>query len=111
MNKDKRLVAFVRRDWVIVPVSLAIAFVAFIGGAIWGGRATSERSHLIDEIAEYHEIFSRETQHLVEVPAEQAAELTTWLTSYAGKAVVHGSTSAQKRLGALRPPSKTWKRF
>jgi anti-sigma factor RsiW len=87
MNKDEQLGAVVRRDWVIVPIALAIGFAAFIGGAIWGGRAPSERSHLIDEIAEYHEIFSRETQHLVEVPAEQTAELTAWLGERVGRAI------------------------
>jgi anti-sigma factor RsiW len=73
----------VRRDsrpglgWAIAA-SLA-AIVVFGGGAMWGGRAPSERADLVEEIAGYHQVYSRETAHLVEVPASQAEQLTAWL--------------------------------
>lgn len=38
----------------------------------------------IDEIAEYHRIYSRQKNHLVEVPASQAAEIQSWLTASVG---------------------------
>jgi anti-sigma factor RsiW len=42
---------------------------------------------MIDEVAGYHQIFSRETQHLVEVPADQMEELTAWLGERVGRDV------------------------
>jgi anti-sigma factor RsiW len=58
--------------------SLAAA-VVFGGGVMWGGKAPSERDGLLDEVAGYHQVYSRETTHLVEVPASQAEQLTAWL--------------------------------
>jgi anti-sigma factor RsiW len=59
--------------------SLAIAIVGFGGGALYGGRVPSQSTEFLDEVAGYHEIYSRETRHLVEVPAEQVEHLKTWL--------------------------------
>ena len=56
-----------------------VAVVTFVGGFMLGGKAPSERDGLIDEVAGYHEIYSRETTHLVEVPASETEQLTTWL--------------------------------
>jgi anti-sigma factor RsiW len=67
-----------RFDWGMVA-SLVAVIAAFGGGAMWGGRAPSERADLVDEVAGYHQIYSRETRHLVEVPADQIEELTAWL--------------------------------
>jgi hypothetical protein len=33
-----------------------------------------QRADLVEEVAGYHQIYSRETTHLVEVPASQAAQ-------------------------------------
>jgi anti-sigma factor RsiW len=63
--------------WAIAASIAAVAM--FGGGAMWGGRAPSERADLVEEIAGYHEVYSRETAHLVEVPASQAEQLTAWL--------------------------------
>jgi anti-sigma factor RsiW len=67
-----------RHGWAIAT-SLAAVIVGFAGGATWGGRTPSERAELIDEVASYHRLYSRETRHLVEVPADQVDDLTTWL--------------------------------
>ncbi|WEX76545.1 anti-sigma factor [Sinorhizobium numidicum] len=40
----------------------------------------------IEEIADYHRVYSRQKQHLVELPASQAAEIETWLKSSVGVA-------------------------
>jgi anti-sigma factor RsiW len=61
-----------------IAASVAAA-VMFGGGVMWGGRAPSERADLLEEAAGYHEVYSRETAHLVEVPADQAGQLTAWL--------------------------------
>ncbi len=57
---------------------MAVA-VGFGGGVVSSNLMTSERQHLVDEVAEYHAVQSRETRHLVEVPATQTDDLTTWL--------------------------------
>jgi anti-sigma factor RsiW len=67
-----------RHSWVIAT-SLAAIIVGFTGGVTWGGRTTSERAELIDEVASYHRLYSRETRHLVEVPADRVDDLTAWL--------------------------------
>jgi anti-sigma factor RsiW len=63
--------------WVIAA-SLA-AVVVFGAGVVWGGKGPTERGDLIEEVADYHEVYSRETTHLVEVPASQIDQLTAWL--------------------------------
>jgi len=37
------------------------------------------RAELLDEIAEYHAVYARETEHLVEVPAERKGHIEEWL--------------------------------
>lgn len=39
---------------------------------------------ILDEIADYHAVFARETDHLVEVPASRKAELEDWLSNRVG---------------------------
>ena len=76
------LVRPVRSGW---PVSLAMAaaiaacVVGFGGGLGWSRWTASELDHLLDEVAEYHVVYSRETTHLVEIPAERSDELKRWL--------------------------------
>jgi anti-sigma factor RsiW len=62
-----------------VAASVTMAIIAFGGGAIWAGGPSSVHDDLVDEVASYHEIYSRETRHLVEVPADQTEHLTAWL--------------------------------
>jgi anti-sigma factor RsiW len=76
-----------RHHQAIAVFVLAAIVAVSVGAGAWGNRAPSARAHLIDEIAEYHEIFSRETQHLVEVPADQIEELTTWLGERVGREI------------------------
>jgi anti-sigma factor RsiW len=67
-----------------IAASIAAA-VMFGGGVMWGGRAPSERAGLLEEAAGYHEVYSRETAHLVEVPADQSEQLTAWLGERVGR--------------------------
>jgi anti-sigma factor RsiW len=67
-----------------VAASIAAA-VMFGGGVMWGAKAPSERTDLLEEAAGYHEVYSRETAHLVEVPADQAEQLTAWLGERLGR--------------------------
>jgi anti-sigma factor RsiW len=58
----------------------AVALVfGFGGGMLVSNWPISERDHLVNEIAEYHDVQSKETKHLVEVPSTEADDLKTWL--------------------------------
>jgi anti-sigma factor RsiW len=66
-----------RFAWAIAA-SLVAGIAGFGGGTLCSGTLHSERAELIDEIADYHPIYSRESKHMVEVPAEASAELAAW---------------------------------
>lgn len=57
---------------------LALGMAAGAGGT-WLGTRQSAMAALIDEIAEYHALYSRESGHLVEMPAAQAQAFVAWL--------------------------------
>jgi anti-sigma factor RsiW len=73
-----------RRGWAIAA-SLVAAMVGFGGGVTWADRPPSERAELIDEVASYHQLYSRETEHLVEVTADKIDNLTEWLGKRLGR--------------------------
>jgi anti-sigma factor RsiW len=64
--------------WAIAACILACV-IGFGGGTVWGSWSNAPREALIDELAEYHAVYSRETVHLVEVPATQSEHLRAWL--------------------------------
>lgn len=70
---------WLRRRQVWAAAASVAAGVIAGGGATWLGTRPSPMAVLIDEVAEYHTVFSREQTHLVEVPAARAQELTAWL--------------------------------
>ncbi len=59
---------------VAAVVLLAIGF-----GGGWLVGAGSDEDGFIDDVAEYHQVYSHETTHLAEVPASQAEEIGAWL--------------------------------
>jgi anti-sigma factor RsiW len=67
-----------RYTWA-VAASLLMAMIGYAAGAFWPGLIESQRDRMLDEVAEYHSIYSRETVHLVEVPATQEDHLKAWL--------------------------------
>jgi anti-sigma factor RsiW len=62
-----------------VAASLVMGMIGYAAGAFWPGLIESRRDRMLDEVAEYHSIYSRETVHLVEVPAAQEDHLKAWL--------------------------------
>jgi anti-sigma factor RsiW len=68
-----------RRFGLALAASLTAAVIGFGGGAMWVGGTPSAHDDLLNETAGYHQIYSRETRHLVEVPADQVEHLTAWL--------------------------------
>jgi anti-sigma factor RsiW len=69
-----------RHGWAIAASIAAV--VAGLGGVLWGGRAPSARDELIAEAADYHQFHSRDTRHLVEVPANRVEELAAWMRQH-----------------------------
>ena len=67
-----------RLGWAAAACLLAGVF-GFGGGTYWASPSGSAHEALLSEIAEYHEVFSRETGHLVEIDAEHADDLYAWL--------------------------------
>jgi anti-sigma factor RsiW len=62
-----------------VAAGVVMSIIGYGTGAIWPDLISSERSRMLSEVAEYHSIYSRETVHLVEVPAAQSEHLKAWL--------------------------------
>lgn len=62
-----------------VAASLVMGVIGYGAGARWPGPIESERDRMLDQVAQYHAIYSHETVHLVEVPAAQEAHLKAWL--------------------------------
>jgi anti-sigma factor RsiW len=68
-----------RRYGKLAAVAVVALVMGFGGGTLIANWPVSERDHLVDEIAEYHNVLSKETKHLVEVPSAEAEDLKTWL--------------------------------
>jgi anti-sigma factor RsiW len=68
-----------RRAMLAIAASVLAAVIGFGGGAAWMAQGGSARDALLSEVAEYHEVFSRETAHLVEFGPERADQLFAWL--------------------------------
>jgi len=74
----RRRLRLPRYTWAIAA-SLVMGMIGYAAGARWPGLIESDRDRMLDEVAEYHSIYSRETVHLVEVPATQEDHLKAWL--------------------------------
>ncbi|MFO1028872.1 MAG: anti-sigma factor [Acetobacteraceae bacterium] len=62
-----------------IAASIAAGVIGYGTGATWPGLVGSEQSQMLAEVAEYHEVYSKETVHLVEVGADQVDHLKAWL--------------------------------
>jgi anti-sigma factor RsiW len=82
-EQPRRIMA---NPWTRRAVAALLLALAFIGGqyvSITGQDqaqgVADVRAELLDEIAEYHVVYARETEHLVEVPAERKGHIEEWL--------------------------------
>jgi anti-sigma factor RsiW len=86
MDRHGKLAA--RLNWAMAAFALAIVAGAFIGGIMWGRGESSERESLIDDVAEYHQIYSREHRRLVKAPTTQGEEqLMASLADHIGRKI------------------------
>jgi anti-sigma factor RsiW len=75
----------------IAAASVVLVLLGAAAGFILGSTArvaesmseANERSWL-DEIAEYHRVYSRQKEHLVEAPASEADKIKAWLAASVG---------------------------
>jgi anti-sigma factor RsiW len=96
-----------RRPSAFWPKALAASLVIFIAGGAAGylvseqqdaGQAPLQIATVrtwLDDIADYHRIYSRQTRHLVEVPASDGEHITEWLSASTGVAFQLPDLSAQ----------------
>lgn len=76
-----------RLGWAIAaPVLLAAA--GFGAGTAWQKMEEAGRGRMLADLAAYHAIYSRETVHLVEVPAAQSDHLKAWLGKRVNRPIV-----------------------
>lgn len=75
-----------RRFAALAAACLVAGLVGFGGGKL-SSLPGSARDSLLDEVAEYHAVFSREDAHLVEVSAANSAELQDWLGQRLGRSL------------------------
>lgn len=78
------------RRWLMPLAACLIGIVIGVGGMIGAGRLRPTDSPLLKVVAEvidYHRVFSRERERLVEIPAARQAEFTAWLGERLGRAI------------------------
>ena len=62
-----------------LAVAASVALLAIGYGAGMLAAPSAGADDFINDVAEYHAVYSRETTHLVEVPQSQADEIARWL--------------------------------
>ncbi|HVH49417.1 MAG TPA: anti-sigma factor [Sphingomicrobium sp.] len=85
-----------RRPPAFWPKALAASLVIFIAGGAAGYLVSEQQDAAeaplqiaaartwLDDIADYHRIYSRQTRHLVEVPASEQEHIAEWLSASTG---------------------------
>jgi anti-sigma factor RsiW len=78
-----------RAPWRSLAAMLALGAMLGVGG-MWASRAAVEPVQIaaarswLGEVAEYHQIYARQTRHLVEVPASEQEHIEKWLSKEVG---------------------------
>ena len=75
----------------LASLAAMLAFGAMLGvGAMWFTTTPAEPIQVaaarswLGEVAEYHQVYARQTRHLVEVPASEKDHIETWLSKEVG---------------------------
>ena len=67
-----------------MAASIVLLALPFATGYLVGARPPSERAALVDDITGYHNVYARETRHLVEIAADRQDELLVWMQDRIG---------------------------
>ncbi|MBN9053379.1 MAG: anti-sigma factor [Rhizobiales bacterium] len=100
----------VSRRSALWPQALVASLVIFLAGGAAGYLISEQKQATVqaignqfapartwlDDVAEYHRIYSRQARHLVEVPASDAAHIVEWLSVSTGVKFALPDLSAQK---------------
>ncbi len=95
------------RRWLAVAAAVIALAIGGAGGYFAGlsqGTQVAAAPGWLADIADYHRVYSGQTRHLVEVGAEEADHIETWLTATVGAEVAipdlsaHGLTFRGARL-------------
>lgn len=92
------------------PQALAASLVIFLAGGAAGYLISEQKQTSfqaasnqfapartwLDDVAEYHRIYSRQARHLVEVPANESGHIVDWLSASTGVPFALPDLSAQK---------------
>ena len=92
------------------PQALAASLVIFLAGGAAGYLISEQKQTSfkaasnqfapartwLDDVAEYHRIYSRQARHLVEVPASEGTHIEDWLSASTGVPFTLPDLSAQK---------------
>ena len=103
-------VAPARRRSAFWPQALAASLVLFLAGGAAGYLISEQKQTSLqvastqfapvrtwlDDIADYHRIYARQTRHLVEVPASDKDHLVEWLSASTGVTFAVPDLTAQK---------------
>lgn len=74
-----------RPIWASIAAGLAIFFVGGIGGYALNDRVQPEQAPAwLTQIADYHGVYEAQNRHLVEVGADEADHIETWLGNTVG---------------------------
>jgi len=68
-----------------IAATLLVGIVGAAVGILANHDRASETASLLEEIASYHLVYGRETEHLVEVPASRREHLSAWLGQRLGR--------------------------
>ena len=71
-----------------LAASILMGVIGYGTGAFWPDLLISDRDRMLTEVAEYHAVYSRETVHLVEVPATQSDHLKMWLGKRVNRSLI-----------------------
>lgn len=74
---------------------LAAGIAGFLGASEWAGRTPDPRTAFVDEVADYHAIYSREDHPIDWLPAERAEEAAAWIGQRLGRHLAMPDLSAQ----------------
>jgi anti-sigma factor RsiW len=67
-------------------VATAAAAVLVVG-VVSLAKGEDERAHFMTDVAAYHSVYSKETEHLAEVPASRKSHIEEWLGSRINRAL------------------------
>ncbi|MEM9320179.1 MAG: zf-HC2 domain-containing protein [Pseudomonadota bacterium] len=90
-----------RRAGPLVAAAAVLALaIGGAGGFLLGqgagpGTEVAAARGWLDDIADYHAVYANQVRHLVEVPAEEADHIETWLSATLGSAVSVPDLSAE----------------